>query len=85
MTMGVPKQVFPSARQLSAAEAAVLAGEVMARAQLSLHQSQMRTGRRRLRVWTATLRRVIGPWYECIAIGMAVLGCLAGMVIHTWH
>jgi hypothetical protein len=83
--MGVPKQVFPSARRLHAAEAAVLAGEVMARAQLALQRGQARTMRRRLRTFAGTLRRVIGCWYECIAIAVALLVCLAGIVMHTWH
>jgi hypothetical protein len=85
MTMGVPRQVFSSARRLNAAEAAVLAGEVMARAQLALHQSQARRSRRRLRAIAASLRRVLGPWYECIGIGLVMLACLTGIVIHAWN
>jgi|GEM_PF-4135120 len=79
--MGVPKPVFPPARLLSAAEAEILADQVLARAQGALRQQTVRTQRRQPRAAASFVPH--GAWarFECLCVGIALLACLAGCVL----
>ncbi len=79
--MGVPKPEFPSARRLTAAEAACLADEVLARARAALHRDGPpvlpgRNPRARAHLLPPSPAQAIAPWAEALVIGGSVLACL---------